>query len=242
MVGRTAMVMAAGLGKRMRPLTNDRPKALVSVAGKTLLDHILDRLADAGVERAVVNAHHFADRLEDHLAARSGAPAIVVSDERDQLLETGGALVKARPLLGEDPIYVANADPVWREDIGSEPALTMLQRLWDSDCMDALLLLARQDRSMGYDGRGDFLLAEDGRIARRGEAASAPHVYAGVQLFSPKLIDGFPLECFSLNAMWDKALASGRAHGAVLNGEWMHVGDPAARDEAEKRLAALADG
>lgn len=237
----TAMVMAAGLGTRMRPLTNDRPKALVSVGGRVLLDHIVSRLQDAGVQHAVVNIHHFADAMQAHIAdrTRTDTPKITISDEREQLLETGGALVKARSLLGDDPIFVANADPVWVEDAGSVPALAALKAAWDGDKMDALLLLARMERTMGFDGPGDFTMDDAGRLTRRGQAPSAPFAYAGVQIFKPQLADGFPLEPFSLNAMWNPALAAGRVFGCVLDGEWMHVGDPAARDEAEARLAAL---
>ncbi len=233
------MVMAAGLGTRMRPLTNDRPKALVTVAGKALLDHMLDRLAEDGVERVVVNVHHFADLMEAHLAVRPQPPQVVISDERAQLLETGGALVKARALLGEEPIFVANADPVWREDPGSTPTLASLRSQWDPARSDAVLLLAPRERTLGYDGRGDFHRDADGAIRRRGEAPRADYVYAGVQVLAPSLIDGFALEPFSLNRMWDKALAAGRVHGVVLQGEWMHVGDPAAREAAENRLREL---
>lgn len=243
-VGRVAMVMAAGLGTRMRPLTNDRPKALVDVAGQTLLDHMLDRLNGAGVNEVVVNVHHFADAMRDHIAGRLAeygpAPDITISDETDHLLETGGALVKARPLLGANPIFVANADPVWREDPGSVPALDALRAGWNGKHMDALLLLAPIDRTLGYDGAGDFMLDQDGRVTRRADARAAPYVYAGVQLFHPKLIDGFPEQKFSLNRMWDAALAAQRVFGVVLQGEWMHVGDPAARDAAQLRLASLA--
>lgn len=243
-VGRIAMVMAAGLGTRMRPLTNDRPKALVTVAGKTLLDHMLDRLAAADVETAVVNVHHFADAMEAHVAARlaqrPGDPQIIISDERDELLETGGALVKAKTHIGVDPIIVANADPVWREDNGSRPALDQLKANWDGARMDALLLLAPLERTLGFDGAGDFFTDEAGRLTRRGAASTAPYAYAGVQIFHPRLIDGFACAPFSLNRMWDPALQAGRVFGLVLEGEWMHVGDPQAREDAEARLAALA--
>ncbi|PZO02478.1 MAG: mannose-1-phosphate guanylyltransferase, partial [Hyphomicrobiales bacterium] len=171
------MVLAAGLGTRMRPLTDDRPKALVEVGGRALIDHVLDRLADAGVETAVVNVHWFADRLEAHLTARGRAPEILISDERAELLETGGGLKKARPLLGDDPIFVANIDSVW---VDRGDALADLVRLWNPDTMDAALLLARREGSIGFEGDGDFFLADDGRLTFRGDAPSAPFAYMGV--------------------------------------------------------------
>src|SRR5262249_6798488 len=160
-------VLAAGLGTRMRPLTNDRPKALVEVAGRALIDHVLDRLADAGVKRAVVNVHWFADRLESHLAGRRGGPEIVISDERRELLETGGGLKKARKLLGDDPVFVANIDSVW---IDRGDALAELAALWDPERMDTALLLARREESIGFEGAGDVFLGDDGRLTFRGEA------------------------------------------------------------------------
>lgn len=231
----TAMVMAAGLGTRMRPLTDDRPKALVEVAGRALIDHMLDRLADDGVARAVVNVHAFADRLESHLASRA-RPAITISDERAQLMDTGGGLVQAAPLLGDAPIYVANIDSVWREDPGTPPALEALRVTWDPARMDMLLLLARMDRLIGFHGAGDFHLEPDGRVRPRGEDPSAPYAYMGVQIISPNVLAGRAAEPFSTWEMWRDAHARGRLHGVVLHGEWMHVGDPAARDEAEARL------
>jgi MurNAc alpha-1-phosphate uridylyltransferase len=231
----TAMVLAAGRGTRMRPLTNDRPKALVSVAGRALIDHMLDRLAADGVQKAVVNVHHFADRLEMHLGGRD-RPEIIISDERAQLLETGGGLVRARRLLGNAPIYSANIDSVWREDPGTAPALASLRAAWDAERMDMLLLLARLDRSHGFDGRGDFHLADDGRLKRRGSELSADYAFMGVQILSPKLLDGRVAEPFSTNRIWDEVLTRGRLYGAVLQGEWMHVGDPHARDFAEAQL------
>ena len=229
---KTAMVMAAGLGTRMRPLTNDRPKALVEVGGKVLVDHMLDRLADAGVETAVVNVHYFADVMERRLRGRS-RPRIVISDERGELMETGGGLKQARPLLGEDPIFVANTDSVWTEDAG--PALDALARAWDPATMDVCLLLARMERTLGFDGAGDAFL-EDGVLRFRGEAASAPYAYVGVQILKPQIVDDGPDGPFSLMQSWRPLLDAGRIGGAVLDGFWMHVGDPAARDAAEARL------
>ena len=231
----TAMVLAAGLGTRMRPLTNDRPKALVEVGGRALIDHVLDRLADAGVERAVVNVHWFADRLETHLQGRA-RPAIAISDERLQLLETGGGLKKAHPLLGDDPVFVANIDSVWM-DRGDAPWADALVRLWDPTRMDACLLLATREGAIGFEGDGDFFLAGDGRLTFRGEAPSAPFAYMGVHITRPDYADGGPDGPFSLSPLGRASAAAGRLYGCVHDGAWMHVGDPGARDEAEARLA-----
>jgi MurNAc alpha-1-phosphate uridylyltransferase len=233
----TAMVLAAGLGTRMRPLTDDRPKALVDLAGRSLIDHVLDRLAGAGVDRAVVNVHWFADRLEGHLAGRGRGPAIVISDERAALLETGGGLKKAAPLLGPDPVFVANIDSVWT-DRGD--ALGDLARLWDPARMDAVLLLARREGSIGFEGGGDFFLADDGRLTFRGEAAEAPFAYMGVHITRPDYADAGPDGPFSLSPLWRASAAAGRLYGCVLDGDWMHVGDPQARDAAEAKLARVA--
>jgi len=229
------MVLAAGLGTRMRPLTNDRPKALVEVGGRALIDHVLDRLAGAGVEQAVVNVHWFADRLEAHLAARGRGPDILISDERAELLETGGGLKKARPLLGDDPVFVANIDSVW---IDRGDALGDLVRLWNPETMDAALLLARREGAIGFEGDGDFFLAKDGRLTFRGEAPSAPLAYMGVHITRPGYADDGPAGAFSLSPLWRRSAAEGRLYGCVLDGDWMHVGDPQARDEAETKLAA----
>ncbi|WP_292178717.1 N-acetylmuramate alpha-1-phosphate uridylyltransferase MurU [Brevundimonas sp.] len=239
---KTAMVLAAGLGTRMRPLTDDRPKALVEVGGRALIDHVLDRMAQAGVERAVVNVHWFADRLESHLAARGRGPDIVISDERAELLETGGGLKKARPLLGDDPVFVANIDSVW---IDRGDALADLVRLWNPETMDAALLLARRDGSIGFEGNGDFFLddaisGEGGRLTFRGDAPSAPFAYMGVHITRPGYADQGPDGPFSLTPLWRRSAAEGRLFGCVLDGDWMHVGDPQARDQAEARLAGAA--
>ena len=231
---KTAMVLAAGLGTRMRPLTDDRPKALVEVGGRALIDHVLDRLADAGVARAVVNVHWFADRLEAHLAGRGRGPEITISDERAELLETGGGLKKAIPLLGDDPVFVANIDSVWT-DRGD--ALAELSNLWDPERMDAALLLARREGAIGFEGGGDFFLGEDGQLTFRGEAAEAPYAYMGVHICRPGYVADGPDGPFSLSGLWRRSAAEGRLFGCVLDGDWMHVGDPGARDEAEARLA-----
>jgi len=230
----TGMALAAGLGTRMRPLTLTRPKALVEVCGKPLLDHVLDRFALAGVSNAVVNVHHFADLMRGHLAARTGPPALQISDESDQVLETGGGLVKARPLLGDAPIFVSNIDALWSE--GATCELDRLRAAWRGDDMDALLLLARREETSGYGGAGDFFLDDDGRVRRRGSADSAPFVFAGTHILNPRVIEGYPEEAFSLNRIWDELLAKGRVQGLVMDAFWMHVGDPEARDAAEARL------
>ena len=232
-----AMVMAAGLGTRMRPLTDDRCKALVELGGKTLIDWMLDRLAEAGVEDAVVNVHHFADRLESHLKPRT-APAITISDEREQLLETGGGLAKAAPLLGDQPIFVANIDSVWRED-GGESELGKLARVFDPERMDALLLITPLENTLGFDGSGDFFRHEDGQLERRGDRPSAPYAYTGVQILHPRVLEGLPVEPFSTNLIWNTALEAGRLYGCVMDAFWMHVGDPEARDQAENRLRSF---
>ena len=235
---KTAMVMAAGLGTRMRPLTNDRPKALVEVGGRALIDHVLDRLEAAGVERAVVNVHAFADRLEAHLARRR-SPDIVISDERDQLMETGGGLKQARPLVGEAPIWMANIDSVWIE---RSPVLDAVIRAWDPEHMDSCLLLARMEESIGFEGGGDAFLAADGRLSFRGEAPSAPYAYAGFQIVKPQIVDDGPDGPFKMNLSWRPRAAEGRLHGAVLDGLWIHVSDPSGREAAEARLLAGAEG
>ena len=228
----TAMVLAAGHGTRMRPLTNDRSKAMVMVGGKPLIDHMLDRLADAGVTRAVVNVHAHADHLEAHLKQRIGLPDIVISDERLELLETGGGVVKALPLLGEDPVFICNIDAIWQENTS---ALASMLSAWRSEDIDDLLLLAPIEQTLGYHGGGDFKRADGGQIFRRSEE-TAPYVYAGVQIANLKPLRAFKVEPFSRNKVWDVSLASGRAHGVLLDGFWMHVGDPKARDEAEAIL------
>ncbi|WP_298325972.1 N-acetylmuramate alpha-1-phosphate uridylyltransferase MurU [Asticcacaulis sp.] len=232
---KTAMVLAAGLGTRMRPLTNDRPKALVEVGGRTLIDHMIDRLKSAGVERCVVNVHYFADRLEAHLKSRSDVE-IVISDEREKLLETGGGLKKARPLLGDDPVLVANIDSVWIEDGGDDRAIADMLKQWQPDAMDALLLLADMARSSGFDGAGDFFLGDDQRLSFRGQAVSAPFNYMGVHITHPDIVAEVAEDAFSLTPIWRQKAADGRLFGARMYGDWMHVGDPAARDAAEARL------
>jgi len=231
---KTAMVLAAGHGTRMRPLTNDRAKAMVEVGGKPLIDHMLDRLAEAGVERAVVNVHAHADHLEAHLKTRTSGPEIIISDERDELLETGGGVVKALPLLGKDPIFICNIDAIWTED--RPYILGAMSKMWDPSYMDDLLLLAPIDRTLGYHGSGDFIFGYDGHLYRRGQLTEAPYVYAGVQIAKLDRLAEQPIEPFSRNRIWDQTIQAGTIYGHPLNGFWMHVGDPKARDEAEAIL------
>jgi MurNAc alpha-1-phosphate uridylyltransferase len=232
---KTAMVLAAGLGTRMRPLTDDRPKALVEVGGRTLIDHMIDRLKSAGVERFVVNVHYFADRLEAHLKSRSDVE-IIISDEREKLLETGGGLKKARPLLGDDPVLVANIDSVWIEDENQDRAIADMLVQWQPQNMDALLLLADMNRSSGFDGAGDFFLADDQRLSFRGQAMSAPLNYMGVHITHPDIVAEVAEEAFSLTPIWRHKATAGRLFGTRMQGDWMHVGDPAALDAAQARL------
>jgi MurNAc alpha-1-phosphate uridylyltransferase len=229
---RTAMVLAAGLGERMRPLTLRMPKPLVPLAGRPLLDHVLDRLAAAGVKTAVVNVHYLPDQLEAHLASRKGkSPETLVSDERGVLLDTGGGAKKALPLLGPGPFFIHNADSVWSE--GAAPALSPMLRKWNPEEMDCLLLLAPTATSIGYAAKGDFSMSPDGRLARRGKSEVVPFAFAGVSLCDARLFKDAPDGRFSLNLLWDRALAKGRLYGVRLDGRWMHVGTPDALAEAE---------
>lgn len=233
----TAMVLAAGLGTRMRPLTNDRPKALVRVNGRALIDHVLDRLVQAGIKRAVVNVHAFADLLEQHVRARRDIE-IVVSDERARLMETGGGVKHARKLLGEAPIVVCNIDSVWEEPHGS--AIARLASGFDPGRMDARLMLAAMGDCLGFDGAGDFFMSAAGALAHRGEHARADWAYMGVQIVNPAIVDKEPDEPFSFMRVWRRLQSEGRLFGAPLGGFWMHVGDPEALAQAEARLAAAA--
>ncbi len=235
---RTAMVLAAGLGTRMRPLTDKIPKPLVTVGGKPLLDRVLDRLAAAGVETAVVNVHHLADRIENHLAGRRD-PKIVISDERGMLLNTGGGVVKALPRLGPAPFFLLNSDTIWID--GVRPNLVRLAEAFDESRMDALLLVAAAaGSSIGYSGPGDFVMATDGRLRRRAEQEVVPFVYAGIAVVNPALFADPPEGAFSLNALLNRAIARGRLCGLRLEGVWMHVGTPEAVAAAEAALVASA--
>jgi MurNAc alpha-1-phosphate uridylyltransferase len=231
----TAMVLCAGLGTRMASANNGLPKPLVELHGKALLDRVLDRLVAAGIERAVVNVHHKADLVEQHLAAR-GAPRIEFSDERAALLDTGGGVKKALPKLGAGAFLIHNADSVWIEGVGSN--LARLAAAWDDAAMDCLLMLAPASTSHGYQGRGDFALASDGRIRRkRVEQEMVPFAFTGVSIAHPRLFDGSPQGAFSLNKVWNRAIEAGRAYGVRMDGVWMHVGTPAALAEAEQCLS-----
>jgi N-acetyl-alpha-D-muramate 1-phosphate uridylyltransferase len=232
-----AMVLAAGLGTRMRPVTDGMPKPLVPVAGKALIDYVLDKLADAGIGTAVVNVHYFADQIERHLEARR-SPRIVISDERKQLLNTGGGVRAALPRLGRKPFFLLNSDTLWIE--GVQRNLDQLARSFDDTRMDALLLLAATTASVGYAGRGDFSMDPDGVLHRRDESAVVPFVYAGAALLSPKLFAGAPDEPFSLNLLFDRAKEAGRLCGMRLEGVWMHVGTPEAVAAAEAAIMASA--
>jgi N-acetyl-alpha-D-muramate 1-phosphate uridylyltransferase len=232
---KTAMVLAAGLGTRLRPLTADRPKALVDVGGRALIDHVLDRLAAVGVERAVVNVHAFADRLEAHLAGRK-APKIIISDERAEVLETGGGLKKALPLLGPGPIWISNIDTVALG--GGAPGLEALAAAWAPERMDVCLLLAPTRSSLGFHADGDVFLGEDGRIRFKSPGESAPYLYVGVHIADPKIVADAPDGPFGLLGIWKALAAEGRMAGVAPDGLWMHVSDPAGREAVEARLRA----
>jgi len=233
-----AMIMGAGLGTRMRPLTDDRPKPLVTVGGITLIDHSIDRLVAAGVTLVVVNLHYKAEMLRAHLAKRRDVE-IVYSDETDQLLDTGGGVVKALPHLGDRPFFVLNSDSIWIEN--GTPVLPAMLAAWDERRMDGLLLLADMKTALGYEGKGDFALKPDGHMARARDAATDDAIYAypGVQIAHPRMFADAPDGAFSTNIMWDRAITQGRLWGTVMDGTWIHVGTPEARDEAEATLAAL---
>jgi MurNAc alpha-1-phosphate uridylyltransferase len=229
------MVLAAGLGARMRPLTDTMPKPLIKVAGKPLIDHVLDRLVEVSVERAVVNVHHFAEQMQQHLARRR-RPQIVISDERGLLLGTGGGVKKALPELGEAPFFHINSDTIWID--GVKLNLRRLADAFDAATMDALLLLAPAAGSIGYAGRGDFAMAADGRLRKRAEQEVVPFVYAGAAILSPALFKGAMAGQLSLTALFDHAAQAGRLHGLRLEGLWMHVGTPEAIEQAEAAIKA----
>jgi len=233
-----AMILAAGFGLRMRPLTDHMPKPLVSVAGQPLLDHVLDKLAFAGVREAVVNVHYLPDQIIEHVATRS-KPRVIISDERDQVLGTGGAVVKALPLLGDAPFFHLNADTMWID--GVRPNLTRLAETFDPDRMDILLLMAPTTSSIGYAGRGDYAMLTDGALRKRKEHQVVPFVYAGAAIMAPSLFADAPEGEFSLTRMFDRANEQERLFGLRLDGVWMHVGTPdAVRDAEEAFLESVA--
>lgn len=231
-----AMILAAGMGTRMRPLTDDRPKPLVPVLGRALIDHLLDRLTEAGVGQCVVNLHYKAAMLEAHLRARTQAPAITLSDESGELLDTGGGVAKALPLLGSDPFLTCNSDSLWIESNGSN--IGRLIEAFDPTRMDALMLLAPLVNSCGYDGKGDFRMAPDGRLDWREKHGWAPYAWTGVQLIRADAFTDVPDGPFSTRFIWNRIIAQERLFGIRLDGFWMHVGTPEGVTEAEDRLRA----
>jgi len=231
-----AMVLAAGLGTRMRPLTDRTPKPLLKLSGRSLLDRVLDGLAEAGIERTVVNVHHFADQVEARLKART-SPKIIVSDERQAILETGGGVLKALPHFAGQPFMIHNSDSVWSEGAGSN--IRMLMEAWEPERMDALLLLARRDSSIGYAGRGDFHMQTTGHLTRRLRGEESPYVFAGVSILKPQLFGGIGRTAFSLNVIFDAAISKNSLYGTVLDGTWMHVGTAEALLQAESHLNAV---
>lgn len=230
-----AMVLAAGLGLRMRPLTETMPKPLVAVAGQPLLDHVLDKLAAADVREAVVNVHYLPDQIIDHVKART-APKVIISDERDQVLGTGGGVVKALPLLGDAPFYHLNADTMWID--GVRPNLARLAENFDPEKMDILLLMAPTANSIGYSGKGDYEMRADGTLRRRKENQVVPFVYAGVAILSPAIFKDAPVGEFSLTQLFDRANEAERLYGLRMDGVWMHVGTPDAVRAAEDAFLA----
>ncbi len=230
----TAMIMAAGLGTRMRPLTLDRPKPLVKVAGRTLLDHCLDQIKLAKVKNVTVNVHYRAEMVEDHMANIIGFDTVHISDERNQLLETGGGLIKARPLLGDKPFFCLNSDNIWTN--GKDNALLSLSEIWDDNIMDALLLLVPTEQAYCHKGVGDFYLGSDNEIIRRGDRGGAPYIYTGIQIISHRLLRDAPEEAFSTNILWNRAIAENRLFGAVHDGKWFDIGAPDAIEVAQNIL------
>jgi MurNAc alpha-1-phosphate uridylyltransferase len=232
------MVLAAGLGERMRPLTDKTPKPMIEVRGQAMIDRVLDRLDEAGVEQAVVNLHHLGEQIQRHLAERS-RPNILFSPE-DDLLDTGGGVAKALPKLGKRPFFALNGDMVWLD--GGTPALERLADAWDGAAMDVLLLLHPTAYAHGYEGSGDFFMCPLGRLRRRREGEVAPYIFAGVQILHPRVFKDAPAGAFSLNLVYDRAAEAERLWGLRHDGEWYHVGTPEALDEVEDTLHHLAPG
>jgi N-acetyl-alpha-D-muramate 1-phosphate uridylyltransferase len=232
-IPKTAMVLAAGLGKRMRPITDTMPKPLVKIAGKTLLDWGLDSLARAGVEEAIVNVHYLPDQIVAHVANRR-VPKIAISDEREALLESAGGIVKALPLLGSEPFYIINADTFWIDS--GQPSLERLSLAWDGSKMDILLMLTDLDSATGHCVGTDFLMAPDGAL-RRSKGDPAGLIYAGAAIIHPRIFEGAPTGAHSLNAYFDTAIAAGRLYGMQMQGHWITVGTPDAIAQAEAAVA-----
>ncbi|MBZ9602275.1 nucleotidyltransferase family protein [Phyllobacterium chamaecytisi] len=230
----TAMVLAAGLGKRMAPITDTMPKPLVKVAGKPLIDWGLEALENVGVERAIVNVHYLADQVDAHLAKRE-TPAIIISDERNELLDSAGGIINALPKIGSDPFYVVNADTFWVD--GPKPNLVLLAEGWDDARMDILLMIAAKDQATGYDGRGDFHMDNDGRLRRLGIGETSPNIYAGAAVIHPRIFAGAVAGKASLNRYFDAAIATDRLYGRRMEGLWLTVGTPDAIGEAEAAIA-----
>ena len=231
----TAMIMAAGLGTRMMPLTATRPKPLIKVAGTTLLDHVLDLLREAGIGRIVVNVHYLADQIETHLAAHAADFDVAISDERALLRDTGGGLVQALPLIPDDPFFCINADN-WFADTQVH-ALHRMAEAWDAARMDVLMLVVPFERAGNTQGQGDFDLDEEGRLSRDGPRRARPYVWTGIQLLARHVVRDQPAEVFSTNVFWDRAIAAGRCHGLVHDGDWFDVGYPEAIGMTETALA-----
>ncbi|MGI9463696.1 MAG: nucleotidyltransferase family protein [Aestuariivirgaceae bacterium] len=235
-IGGSAMILAAGLGSRMRPLTDTRPKPLIEVAGRSLIDRAVDTSRAAGVGVVVVNMHYLADQIEAWAQGLS-KPRIILSDERAALLDTGGGVVKALGALGDAPFFVFNSDSFWVD--GPVPALQRMREAWDADRMDCLLLLSKPAHSIGFDGPGDFFMDDEGRLTRNTEKRDAGFIYSGCYLVSPRLFEEAPAGAFSMNVLWNKALEIGRLRGLVHDGLWLHVGTPTAIKDAEVALDGL---
>lgn len=232
----TAMIMAAGLGTRMQPLTHDRPKPLIEVADKTLLGHCLDQMASADIKNIVINVHYKAHMVEQYMDHVTEFSNIIISDERELLLETGGGLIKAQPHLGDKPFLCLNSDNIWTN--GQENAIMKLSQQWDDEKMDALLLLVPKSQAYCHTGAGDFSLADDGKIIRRGHDDTAPYIFTGIQIISHRLLRDAPKGPFSTNILWDRGIAEGRIFGTLHDAKWFDIGTPKAIDVVEDILAS----